>query len=110
MVRTITDSVTDPATCPIQPRQIDSGQHLFDSFATPKQAEAARYVLRMSQKLGGWFPFSIGQIDALWQGAGNRHVFSFQGLVCSGLLVFRGGKYYVTYLFVACYFEESPAL
>lgn len=101
----------------IQPDDIDTStsQHFWDSFGNCGTEISAKWVVRLSQSLGGWKPFTGEQIEEFYHQAGYKG-FTFNWLVepqlfkdapwkepvyhGGGYIVKKGESYFVTTEFV----------
>ena len=122
---------------PIQPNDINIDHkngftHLWEAFENSETEASAYWIVKLSQKLGGWIPFTEEQIEAVYKEAGHHHGFLFNRLVNPEMvppslarafaghvdpLIPKGGgwivlgddkKYYVTDEFVSRCFKSSP--
>jgi hypothetical protein len=76
-------AISDSSEFPIQPQHIDTSDVFHGAFDHLETEEAARVIVRMCQKFGGWYPFSSNELDAFCQhngDAGHRH-FHFHRLM-----------------------------
>lgn len=67
---------------PIQPGDIDTlgVRHFYDAFGHNETEASARWIVRLSQRLGGWVPFTNQQIEEFYNEGGFQE-FSFNRLV-----------------------------
>jgi hypothetical protein len=108
-------------------------EHLWDSFGNSETEVSAYFIVKLCQELGGWVPFTLSQIEAVYQKGGQHDGYLFNRLVdprqkvSNAAAVFGGelpqtepvgggwvalgadDKYYVTYDFVTRCFQSSPA-
>ena len=114
--------VVDVANYPVKPEDINTEtvRHFWDAFGRSETEISARWIVRLSQKLGGWVPFKLQQIEEFYNEGGYQG-FRFNGLVepetirdyspgdgigghlrkfGGGWMVEKDGMYYVTTEFV----------
>ena len=75
--------IIDGSKFPIQPKDIHIGkgfEHFSDAFDNMETEASAYYVVRLCQKLGGWIPFTLEQIEEVYREAGHKG-FTFNRLV-----------------------------
>ena len=81
----------------IQPDQIDTpqGGHFWDAFGNSETEVSARYVVRLCQEKGGWYPFTREEIEEFYNKSGHQN-FWFNWLVHPGTAYsITGGSYQV---------------
>jgi hypothetical protein len=108
---------------PIQPKDIDASDHLWNAFDHMETETSAGYIVRMCQLRGGWVPFTREEIEEFYQKAGRTN-YSFNRLVDPGIAHgYRGselkgggwvvcdeaGTYRVTHEFITRCFKSAPA-
>lgn len=64
--------IVDPANYPIKPADIDATWHLYEAFGHMETEKSAMCVVRLCQEKGGWFPFTLEEIEAVYQRAGCK--------------------------------------
>ena len=109
---------------PIQPDHIATpkGGHFWNAFDNTETEISARYVVRLCQRKGGWYPFSYDEIEALYNEAGYRN-FAFNRLIEPGMafyiqkgrvpegggwIIEQEGQYFVTDDFILRCYKSSP--
>jgi hypothetical protein len=60
-------AISDSSEFPIQPQDIDADKPFHEAFDHLETEESARWIVRMCQKFGGWYPFSSLELDAFCQ-------------------------------------------
>lgn len=68
---------------PIQPCQINTHWRLIGAFENSETDMSAHYILKLCQRLGGWFPFSLKQIEEIFNESAYKR-FPFNLLVEPG--------------------------
>jgi len=101
--------ITDSASHPIQPQQIDATKHLWEAFGHHETEVSAGWIVRLCQKLGSWGPFTKQQLEAFYNEGGHKN-FWFNGLDSDGYIVVHGEQCQVTHEFVSKCFQTSPAV
>ncbi len=108
----IVDSSTEKGKkYPIEPVHIHSEAPLWDAFGNMETEVSARFIVRLCQAKGGWFPFTKEEIDVQ-----SREDYRFNRLIEFGSrdernLVILGddNQYRVTHEFIARCFRSSPS-
>lgn len=100
--------ITKPKTYPIQPRHIDTSLKLFGAFENLSRDMFAYWIVVLSQRLGGWEPFTQKDIEELYAEAKLGNVFSFCELDETLILLGDDGFFRVTHKFVVACFASSP--
>lgn len=97
---------------PIQPSAIATDKHYWGAFGHSETEVSARLIVRLSQDLVGWFPFTQSQIDK-YDSTGRFHFNRLMGSHKSDpwaeVIKEKGGKFYVTHAFVTTCFKVAPA-
>jgi len=69
----------------IQPSAINTDQHFWDAFDHSDTEVSAKWIVRLCQKLGGWVPFSLEQLQSFYEtGRGKKEIFRFNRLIDPG--------------------------
>ena len=77
-----------PEDTPITPDDIDTKRDFMSSFDHMETEVSAWWIVKLCQELGGWFPFTLQQIQAFYTAPGRRPVgepFHFNRLVEPGI-------------------------
>ena len=90
--------------CPIQPSDIDTTRHFWDSFGKYEPETSANLIVRFCQKKGKWTSFTKKQIDKF-----TKQDFRFNGLTSRNYITKTGDKYSPTTAFVSRCYDASPA-
>jgi hypothetical protein len=66
--------VTHESNFPIQPKDIKTtlGLHFFDAFDNSETEVSAKWLVRLAQEKGGWFPFTREEIEAFYNKGGHK--------------------------------------
>lgn len=91
----------------IRPSHISTEGHLFDAFDHYESEISARYIVRLCQQRNSWSPFTLDEIEAVYQSAGHADGFWFNRLISDGWIVERDGKYFITEGFIRCVRKSS---
>jgi hypothetical protein len=78
--------LVDGKNFPIQPSQINVDKYLSHAFKNCYTDASAHHVIKLCQKLGGWFPFNYLDIEEIYNEAGH-HRFSFNHLIGQGIIL-----------------------
>ena len=101
------DVIEGSTKCPIEPIHINTKQHFFDALGNTETETSAYYIVLLCQKVGGWDPFTLEQIETLYNQKGYKY-FHFNHLLDDGWIVRREDKYYITLQFVTRVYGSSP--
>lgn len=88
----------------IRPEDVDATQHLWNTFGRSEDEVSAGYIVRLCQARGAWASFCFDDVEKLYQAAGHKDGYTFNGLLDRGFII-KGtsGRYYITLAFVlAC--------
>jgi hypothetical protein len=124
--------IVDPKGFPVKPMNVDVSKHFWDAFGNNESECSAHYIVKLCQEKGGWFPFTMEEIETVYRRAGHTN-FYFNWLVDPGrrvtnaAQVFAGdlpktvpigggwivkdadGKFHITEDFVNRCYKSSPA-
>lgn len=65
--------VTHESNFPIQPKDIKTiGVHFFDAFDNNETEISAKWLVRLAQKNGGWYPLTLNEIEAFYNKGGYK--------------------------------------
>lgn len=82
-----------------RPSDITTEGHLWDAFGNHETEISARYIVRLCQQRDNWTPFTINDIEEVYNDAGN-YGYTFNRLISDGWIVEENGYYYITVGFV----------
>lgn len=104
--------ITNKPDYPIKPEHINITQHFYDAFGNMIETEiSASYIVRLCQKLGGWVPFTKGDIEKFYNDVSGFKNFSFNRLLFNDYIIkMKDGKFHITRAFVEECFKSSPAI
>jgi hypothetical protein len=115
---------------PITPADIKHRQRFFGAFDNTEMEESAGYIVALMQKLGSWIPFTLEQVNELYEQLSGKRKFSWNRLlgyyvidpkewwpqkgknVPSDVFIAEGsdGKFYVTDAFILACYRSAPIL
>lgn len=78
--------LTDSTDCPIKPSDINVDfkkgfRHLYGAFDNSETEKSAYWIVRLCQQLGSWGPFTLEQIQELYNESIPGEKFTFNRLV-----------------------------
>lgn len=95
-------------------RPMDVHGHLWGAFDHYETEVSAMYITRLCYQRGNWHPFTLADIEAVYQAAGHHDGFTFNALAepvtrwtsrgaeahGGGWIAHMDGRYYITEEFV----------
>ena len=85
------------------PKDIDTSKHFFCAFGNMESKISARHIVRLCQKKNNWLPFTLEEIELIYNDYG-KHGFIFNKLLSQGFILHRGKDYIITPQFIQkCY-------
>lgn len=110
-----TTRITDPAKCPIKISHVKL-VGIWDSVWQHSETEASAYwLIKLAKERGGWFPFTMKELNKLYHAKYPNHDFKFNRLTGnrdSGsdyIQTDADGIMYFTTQFVAEVYRVSPS-
>ena len=95
----------DIKTPKIMPKDINTLLHFTCAFGNMETEASARHIVRLFQKKNNWLPFTLEEIENVYNECG-RHGFSFNKLLSQGFILHRGKDYCITPQFIQRCFDS----
>jgi len=95
---------------PIRPEHISLEEHFSNAFNNAERESSAHWIVHLCKKKGGWLPFSIQEINTVYQEMFPKEEFQFNGLDTEFVILGYDKLYRVTHKFIARCFLSYPIL
>ena len=123
MLNQIENPPTTSEGRPVQPRDINIRQHLYDAFDNTETEISAHYIIGLCQQKGNWESFTQKEIEDFYRSKGHQDGFTFNALiepmtqhlfdgssytVGGGYILKEGDTYKITPQFIERVYKSSP--
>lgn len=92
----------------IDPSDINIDRHFFGAFGNVETEASAKWIVRLCQNKGGWYPFTLKEVEDLYQSLGHKDYW-FNELLSGKYIIEKKSIYYITSEFISRCYNSSPA-
>jgi hypothetical protein len=91
----------------ISPSDINADKHFFGAFGNSETEVSAKWIVLLCQKKGGWYPFTLKEVEDLYQSLGYKDYW-FNNLLSGKYIIEKKSVYYITSEFIERCYNSSP--
>lgn len=99
--------IVDAEKLCISPSDINADKHFFGAFGNMETEASAKYIVILCQKKGGWRPFTLKEVEDLYQNLGYKGYW-FNELLSGRYIIEKNDVFYITSEFIARCYNSSP--
>lgn len=99
--------IVDAENLCISPSYINADKHFFGAFGNAETEASAKWIVLLCQKKGGWYPFTLKEVEDLYQNLGHKD-YRFNELLSGKYIIEKKSVYYITSEFITRCYNSSP--
>jgi hypothetical protein len=99
--------IVDAENLCISPSDINTDKHFFGAFGNTETEASAKWIVLLCQKKGGWYPFTLKEVEDLCQSVGYKGYW-FNNLLDMKFIIEKKSIYYITSEFITRCYSSSP--
>jgi len=93
----------------VSPKDINTKKHFFGAFGNTETEVSASYIVWLCQEKGDWSPFTLMQVEEIYNRAGYTG-YTFNQLLTKQWIIEKNGMFYITSDFVMRCYTSSPEI
>jgi hypothetical protein len=101
--------IVDAENLCIAPSDINIDKHFFGAFGNTETEVSAKWIVLLCQKKGGWYPFTLKEVEDLYQSLRHKD-YCFNNLLNMRFIIEKNDVYYITSEFITRCYSSSPKL